>query len=282
MAFGSRGECVISSCDFGKGHVNVFTEQTLLDIVTELDTTTDFVDYLSAKEKLLRRSGVMITGTESDLLGFYIHQGRQFPENADLLIVESGIWDEFRAKPEFRARKAEDVDSYKWDYLIESLGGEKGHGHPEFGLNLTDRERVVRGMARENRFCRRLLSKGLIGFLHDAKSGKTRSRVLRSQSQSLYVIAHFAKGEERESRLFELYARCLIARHKLPDTADVVIGIGFNDFDPAIGSATDLIYVEVNTRNNDWEREAQRLEKEFGYFKGRPVQHTHAGEFPVE
>ncbi len=177
----------------------------------------------------------MINGTESDLLGFYIHSGRQFPENADLLIIDSGLWDEVRSKPEFKARKVEDVDSYGWDHLIETLGGKEGQDHPEFGLNLTERERVVRGMARENRFSRRLLSKGLIGFLDDAKCGKSRSRFVQSPSQSLYVFAYFAKGEEHKLRLFELYARCLIARHKVRDAADVVMGIGFNEFDPAIG-----------------------------------------------
>ena len=34
VAFGSGGECSISSGDFGKGHVHVFTEQTLVDVVT--------------------------------------------------------------------------------------------------------------------------------------------------------------------------------------------------------------------------------------------------------
>ena len=38
VAFGSEGECLISSGDFGDGHVHVFTEQTLVDVLTELDT----------------------------------------------------------------------------------------------------------------------------------------------------------------------------------------------------------------------------------------------------
>lgn len=282
VAFGSGGECSISSGDFGNGHVHVLTEQSLIDVLTELDTITDFVHYLSAKEAFLTNCGVVINGTEADLLGVYIHAGRTFPEKADLLVVDSGIWDEICAKPEFKARKLEDAESYKWDYLIEVLAGNQGHDNSEFGLDLSDREFVVRGMARENRFCRRLLSNGFVDFLRDAKAGKTRSRIMQSPSQCLYVFAYFAKDERRELRLHELYARCLIARHKIKDASDVVIGIAFNEFDPAVGSATDLIYLRVDTSNNDWRLEAQRLEDDFGYFKGRPLRRVAADEFPVQ
>lgn len=282
VAFGSGGASAISSGDFGKGHVHLFTEQTLVAVLTELDTITDFVHYLSAKESFLTNCGVVINGTEADLLGVYIHAGRTFPEEADFLVVESGIWDEIREKPEFKARKIEDAESYIWDDLIEVLAGNQGHDDSEFGLDLTDREFVVRGMAREVRFCRRLLSNGFVDFLRNAEAGKTRSRIMQSPSQRLYVFAYFSKGEERDVRLHELYARCLIARHKVEDASDVVIGIAFNEFDPAVGSATDLIYLRVDTSNNDWQQEAKTLEDDLGYFKGRPMQPVLADEFPIQ
>lgn len=281
VAFGSGGECSISSGDFGKGHVHVFTEQTLVDIIRELDTITDFVEYLAAKESFLTRgSAIVINGTEADLLGVYIHGGRTFPEKADFLMIESGIWQQIRSKPEFLARKFKDQDSYKWDILIESLAGDAGHEQSDFGLGLNDRELVTRGMAREDRFCRRVLSNALVQFLHDAKAGKTRSRIAQSRSGRLYVFAFFRKDEQRDVRLHELYARCMIARSKLPDASDAVMGIGFNEFDPIIGSATDLIYLQINTNTTDWLHEAQQLEDDFGFFKNRPMQIISDDEFP--
>jgi len=281
VAFGSRGECIISSGDFGKGHIHVLTEQTLVEVLTELDTITDFVDYVAAKERLLKSCRIIFEGTEADLLGFYIHRGRAFPRNVDLLIVPGGIWQEVRSKPEFKARKIEDRRSYAWDHLIEVLAGKEGHEHPEFGLDLPERELVVRGMARENRFSRRTLSNGFLDFLEAAKAGKTRSRMMQSLSGRIYVLAYFAKHEERELRTHELYSRCLVARRKISDAQDVVLGIGFNEFNPGIGSATDLVHVEVNTRSNDWLTEAQRLEDQFGYFRDRPLQRVHSDEFPT-
>ncbi|MBC7852601.1 MAG: hypothetical protein IAF94_04115 [Pirellulaceae bacterium] len=135
VAFGSGGHCSISSGDFGKGHVHLFTETTLIDIITELDTITDFVKYLSAKESFLTNcGGIIMNGNEADLLGVYLHGRRTFPDKADFLLIESGIWEEICAKPEFKARKDADVESYKWDHLIERLAGNEGHDHPEYGL----------------------------------------------------------------------------------------------------------------------------------------------------
>lgn len=283
VAFGSDGECSISSGDFGKGHVHVLTEQTLINILAELDTITDFVHYLTAKERFLTHGGaIAINGTEADLLGLYIHGGRTFPDNTDFLIVDSGIWDEVCSKPEFKARKVEDEVSYKWDHLIEVLAGNRGHDNSEFGLAFTDRELIARGMAREDRFCRRLLSNGLCGFLRDAKAGKTRSRIMQSPSRCLYVLAYFSKDEDRDVRLHELSSRCLIARHKVEDASDVVIGIGFTEFDPTIGSATDLIYMRIDRSNNDWRQQAQQLKEDFGYFKDPTMQRVHADEFPLQ
>lgn len=279
VAFGSRGKCSISSGDFGKGHVHVLTEQALIDVLTELDTITDFIHYLTAKEDLLTNNGgIVINGSEADLLGFYIHAGRAFPEKAGLLMIEPGIWDALRTKPEFIARKAEDRDSYTWDDLIDDLAG---HDHRGLGLELSDRELVIRELARENRFGRRLLSQALVKFLREAKAGAMRSRIAQSPSLRLYVFAYFAKGKPREARIDELSSRCLIARTKFQDSSDVIIGIGFNEFDPDIGSATDLIRLENDTSSDEWRQQARSLEEEFGYFKGRPIQRNLADEFPV-
>jgi hypothetical protein len=59
VAFGGRDQVVITSGDFGKGFVHVLTERSFLEVLRELDTITDLVDYLSAKEALL---GQMLRG----------------------------------------------------------------------------------------------------------------------------------------------------------------------------------------------------------------------------
>lgn len=282
VAFGSGGKCIISSGDRGKGYVHVLTEETLGDIISELDTISDLVHYLDAKEEFaLSGGGMVVDGNECDLLGLYLHGGREFPQGSDFLMIGPGIWDEVQPKPEFLARKREDLESYKWDDLIETLGGDIGHDNSPFGLEPTQREFVVRAMARENRFSRRLLGKSLRGFLLDAKASKTRSRYVKSLSGVVYVFAYFRLGEDRRFRIAELTARCLVALDSTDNIGGTAVGIGFSEFNPSIGSETDLIHMEVDPARTEWRREAEMLKNEFGYFKNPVSHHLDEDEFPL-
>lgn len=280
VAFGSRGECLITSGDFGRGHVHVFTEFSLVEVLRELDTVTDFVAYLRAKEEFLTNKGsIIINGTEMDLLGMYLKLDRQFPDKADFLMIEDGIWDGVKAERQFVGKKREDQISYSWDELIESLAKSKPFplGCEE---NLDDQELIIRCMAREDRYCRRSLATKLVEFLQDAKNGKTRSRAIKSSSRTLYVFASFKKGESHDSRVAELYARCLIARAKVEEASDAVVGIGFNEYVPGVGSITDLLYVQINPSDYAWVAEAKELEETFGYFSNRPIEKFNVEEYP--
>jgi hypothetical protein len=48
VALGGRREGPVSQGDFGKGFVHVFDERSLDIVLSELDTVTDFVQYLLA------------------------------------------------------------------------------------------------------------------------------------------------------------------------------------------------------------------------------------------
>jgi hypothetical protein len=102
-----------------------------------------------------------------------------------------------------------------------------------------------------------------------------------SLSGVAYVFAYFRKGEARDCRIAELMARCLVARSKAGDDSDLVIGIGFCEFNPPIGSETDLVYMQVNASNDEWRVEAKKLRDELGYFKTPLMSHLEADEFPV-
>jgi len=280
VAFGSRGECFITSGDFGRGHVHVFPEYSLVEVLRELDTITDFVAYLRAKEEFLtNQGGIVINGTEMDLLGMYLKLNRQFPDKADFLMIETGIWNGVKAERQFVCKKREDQVSYSWDLLIESLAESQPFplGSAE---NLDDQELIIRCMAREDRYCRRSLATKLVEFLEDAKVGKTRSRAIKSSSQTLYIFASFKQGESHQARVAELYARCLSARTKVDEASDEVIGIGFNEFVPGVGSITDLLYVRIKSSDSAWAVEANQLEETFGYFSNRPIERFNVAEYP--
>jgi hypothetical protein len=282
VAFGSRDEVSLNDGNFGRGFIHVITESSFFEIFTELDTIEDFIGYIRDKEAFLTTQRSIINiGTESDLLGIYLYNGRTFPSGPDLLIVQDDIWKEIQLKPEFKARKIADEESYIWDKLIEIIAGDESQEHPEYGFVLNDRERAVRGMARENRFSRRLLGKGFLEFIRLAKEGKVRSRALRSYSGAVYVFIFFRKDTERQYRISELTARCLIARSKFTDANNILTGIGISEYDTSIGSYTDIVFMEFSDWTPDTEYEAKEMEKEFKFFHKQPLFHVSQDEYPT-
>lgn len=82
------------------------THAELQHIVTELSTAGDFIDYLQAREAFFAKNQMMGI-SELDLLAFYKSDPEEFLrhiENADVVIVGEGCWDEF-AKLECRQQR---------------------------------------------------------------------------------------------------------------------------------------------------------------------------------
>src|SRR5262249_31382855 len=155
VALGSSGSAPIYMGDFGKGFVHVLTEDSLEAILAELDTVGDLVSYLTAKEQFLRDNARKIVhGSEKDLLAMYLAKGRRFPTDVDLIIVDDGIWDGFVSRPEYKAKKDADQDSYAWDRIVDGFAEDVLRGRLEFGAELNESERGLRVMAREDRFAR--------------------------------------------------------------------------------------------------------------------------------
>lgn len=62
----------------GDEWINIFDEEALMTVLTELDTVADFVDYLIAKNKIIA-TNFQGASCEEDMLGFYLWHGRKFP-----------------------------------------------------------------------------------------------------------------------------------------------------------------------------------------------------------
>jgi hypothetical protein len=96
VALGSNGKVGLQHGDFGKGFVHVFDEITFPLLLSELDTITDFVEYLGKKEALISDSTVgPFVAQEEDLLAFYLRKGRDFSNGQGLTILHNDIWSGF-------------------------------------------------------------------------------------------------------------------------------------------------------------------------------------------
>lgn len=278
VAFGGRGEVITKSHNFDKGFVHVMTEQSLTDVLTELDTIADLVHYLAAKETLVSTTSVIIEGSEANLLGWYLAHGRTFPTGHDLMLVDDTIWRGLQGEPAFKRRKDADGDSYVWDRLIDLLADPNAKPVTGPGPSPTNLEMALRIMALENRFSRRILGKAVREFLEQAKAKTLRSRLLVAPSGILYVLTYFSATESPKSRESELGCRCLAARHRV-GRGDTIVGIGLSDHVPGVGSASDLIYLYLPDWSPADDERAAKMLADLGYFAGAGST-AHSDEFP--
>lgn len=279
VALGSRREVPIYEPNAGYDHFHVLEETGLETLLTELDTITDFVDYLQKKEAYLQSTQVVQTGHEHDLLGLFLHRGRQFPSEANLLIVTDGIWDEVTSKPEWVRRKEADARSYMWDRLIDSFVLDYADRPMEDRPEWASLESVLRTMARESRFARRMLGATFDDFMSLATANRVRARHTVSPSGVAYVFLAVPRDVDRKARVAELAARCWVVRGMQPECTTVV-GLATERYEGRPGFSFDAVKLEKESWNADDERQRQYLQQDLGYFKTPQFKKEHVEEFP--
>ena len=267
--------------DFAKGFVHVLDEHSVSAVLEELDTISDFVDYLIAKESLWD-SGVqtIVEMGEEDLLGVYLHNGRKFPSDATLILIRDGLWEIFTGKAEYKAKKLANIDSYVWDRLIEIISEDILKGHIEFGASLTDAELAVRTMARERRFSRRILGQSFKEFFDLSSQGEVRSRIIPGLSEVIYVFLAVPHGVDRAYRMAELANRCFVARG-LHQQFRTVVGIATERYERGLGYSFDFVYLNKEVWAHEDESQLHHIQQELGYFTKLTEKTNHYDEYPM-
>jgi hypothetical protein len=150
VALGGKKQVDLPFGDFGKGFIHVMDEQSFSILINELDTITDFAAYLLAKEIFCKSQiKTLFDGPEENLLATYLHAGKKFPANSDVVIVGDGLWEQFVTKEEYKRKQEADKDSYLCDRIIEQFCDDFLRGQLEFAPNPTNTERALRQLAME-------------------------------------------------------------------------------------------------------------------------------------
>ena len=225
-----------------KGFVHVFDDTTLNVVMRQLDTISDFVDYLVKKEALFSGKLEVFAAGEEELLGRYVARLNDKGEH-DFLIpakysaayFDEGHWLRFLRSKERQAQIQANEISYAWDALIDKFAFHAISGtQPVPGGPLREQERGMRLIARENRTRRRLLSEAIHGVI--ARSVQSESafdaRVIFPSRQGdpyyVFVCARryesMSYEEYRDARRILLENYCLTVKYKNPE-AQKVIGI---------------------------------------------------------
>lgn len=273
-----------------QGWVHVFDEDSLAEVMPALSTTSDFVAYLRAKEDLLTTGGLTFAASEKDLLAIYLLNERAFPARLRPVNAPAGTWAGLAAHPQYRAAQARNQNSALWDALIERITVAAVNRDLVFGndVDLADIEKIVRVMASEDRFERRILAQAIYERAVRARGAKVAS-LLPSQASAdvVYVllIADHDPGREpyetyREFRRRELFLRCKAAVIARPDAARFV-GLAL-DAANGRGGSEDFIYLEAADLTAEDRLEAARMREQMNYFiEGRAeLNHVAEDEYP--
>ena len=213
-----EGESLFSFAEFIKTYTaHVFTRDFTQDVLTELDTISDFTMYLRAKESIIRQGkSIMILGGEEELLAFYLLNDRSFAkfEEAWSVMIDEGSWQHLQDHPQYLARKREDQISYFWDDMINTA-------HKGF----VEYERIAREFARATRFHRRFLSKSFIDAQITANSDESAGvrRRFMSFEGVTYCFLYCDEKMPNEDRESLLEMTCFVARGKFQQNAKVYV-----------------------------------------------------------
>jgi len=287
----------VGDLDPSRTFVHVLTDYTLDILLQTLDTISDFVTYLERKEDLIRSgTAVFVTG-EEDLLAFYLmhmdEKGRHdfaFGGEYNGVFLEEGFWKDFCNRPERKEQLRQNSISYIWDELIERFARHALNATQYYTncIELSNIEIGLRLMARETRFARRLLVKGLMDLYTNTPDGTRRTRCFKSLSDHgpFYVFLslpqpdYFSNEQYREARFSLLEACCKVFKYKFPEALDI-IGIASEPIRPGLGSSEDLLYLDGRVWSDELNSEAARLHQDLGILASATSYSIHDQEYPI-
>jgi hypothetical protein len=297
--------------------IHVFDEVSLGIVLRELDTISDFADYLDRKAQFVRSGHLEEAAGEEDLLAYYLvhtdaDQEHAFvtPDGTDWkpgqrLRIIAGSYNDVRNQPAYVAKKKADRPSYAWDTLISTftknvLAGTLVEGPSWAGSAVSkDHELGLRFMALENRTQRRAFGEGLIDAMSRVGTKQRFARGLlpaqhKPERRAGYVVLLLrfpdliasppTYDEYRQLRSSMLYGYVLntLVRHPHLERC---IGIATEpppQFTGRSGSSEDLVYMEQSTWSEEELAEAARFKSHYQIFGDDTLTeyNVHTKEYP--
>lgn len=206
--------------------VHVVDDITLPVLLKELNTISDFVAYLEAKEMLVGGRASLIVHGEEDLVGLFLGAGAGLPDSVaayagdgfESIIVAEGIYADILRRADYRAYVAENQSSYFWDYLITNHTQAVFNGTLVEGSakTIVENEVVLRILAQEPRVRRRLFADAYLDLMATASQGEITSRTVDLGGDTLYVFQVNPRLDReyavyRRERQEYLHAYCILA-----------------------------------------------------------------------
>jgi hypothetical protein len=285
----------IGHIDRKKGYVHVFDDRSLDVVMSTLDTVTDFVSYLTKKERLMTEHFPVFAAGEEELLAAYLsrfnaddeHDFIVDPDSPGFVLAE-GLWSAFEVSPGRQAQVDANKISYVWDAILEGVFGQLAAGtYQSSAESLREHEKSFRWMARENRTRRRMLADNFIELLENTKPDFRASRVVTPTSVGepyylFLLLPHYptwTREQYRRIRAKMLTDYCLVIKLQFPDALHVVgiaaeSGVG----DPDL---PDLSHFDSVNWTPDLAEQAKSVKRDLGIFTDTKISTRIVEEFPL-
>jgi hypothetical protein len=239
-----------------KTFIHVLDEISLTLLLTELNTATDFIEYLTAKEKAVREQHLALCLGEEEILASYFQGDKKIiPDNIlrqqSLVSIPEGEWAHYIKSFQYQQAISIKRGSVFWDGLIENssqsiLAANVGYfGEKPFSMH----EAAIREVAKESRSSRYYLSKCFKEKMDSVPSHITSSRLVESPDESgkfylFLLVPHNDKIDyltyrERRVALINMYFPIAFARHKKIKKLIAIATEPKNN----IGRSEDFIYI---------------------------------------
>jgi hypothetical protein len=288
----------VGNLSASKGFVHVFDDTNLIHVLDTLDTVSDFIAYLEAKERLFASGRFAGADSELDLLAAYLmtfdqDDNHTFPPSSQAapLWVPAGTWEAF-VNGDLRAQQIEaDRISYFWDALIEQTSENIGNRTEYYTTlaGLREGEKILRVLAQESRFRRRTLARNLVQVAQ--YNDPNQNRFARTMQADLpgrpYFI--FMTLEQPRSVEYDRYrvvgremmqAYCMAAKLKFPD-AQTIIGIA-TEYGAGPFASYDLMRYEAREFTAADRAEAERLRDLFRLYTSDRAFESSEYEYPFQ
>lgn len=260
IAFGSADDFPFPNGNFGKGIVSVFDEKSTFTILNELDTITDFTNYLIAKEKFVSDKTILIPN-EIDFLAFYLQTGLEVDAPAGAVISGSNLWESYLETSEYLEWREDIASSYIWDFMILQLH------EMHITSNTSDERRheleeAIRTINLESRINRIELGE----ILRNAIKNKVKARMLQPLKDSNHAYVFMPLNDKNwEEKEGELELRCMVARYENP-TVEKIIGISIGSNSNG-ESCFDICTIVIPEMDDEFIKDVNLIKEELGYFK---------------
>jgi hypothetical protein len=280
----------------GKGYLHVFDDSSLDIVMNELDTISDFVEYLRKKEKFIRLNKLGNAASEEDLMAYYLREQdfkgarefffKPFINQPTMICADEGLWNEFKNHPQFIERKKADKVSYFWDSLIEMFNEYyfKGELNFENEMSRSQYEETIRQFAKQNRISRRYFSIAFTEFMRSFPNINENFRAFRVAPSPFFTNEAFAilllsKPKEITNNEYKAVRKDMLVTHvnsALVNYPYIEKMMAIATEPPHSGDYShDMLYIERKELSESDMQEAKKIQSETGFFLPENITFSH-------